>query len=167
MFLPFLLGAGMGLPWPFAGTGLSFLPKPGKWMVYVRNGFGLFILLLAFYYGYLTFHLFQVRGEEKHTCSEKTGVSSEDEGWLTDLEAAFIKAHKENRPVFIDFRASWCKSCQSFDKRTLKNPDIQKTLNSFVRVKFQAENPSDPFTKKVLDHFGVKGLPTMIVCEKK
>ena len=33
----------MGLPWPFAGAGLSFLPKPGKWMVRVKYGFGVLI----------------------------------------------------------------------------------------------------------------------------
>ena len=32
LVLPFVLGFGMALPWPFAGAGLSFLPKPGKWM---------------------------------------------------------------------------------------------------------------------------------------
>ena len=29
LLLPFVLGLGMALPWPFAAAGLSFLPKPG------------------------------------------------------------------------------------------------------------------------------------------
>ncbi|MBN1522421.1 MAG: thioredoxin family protein [Candidatus Aureabacteria bacterium] len=167
LFLPFFLGTGMGLPWPLAGAGLSFLPRPGKWMVYVRNGFGLFIVLLAFYYGYLAFHQFQQTTGEKHVRPEKTEDFSKDQEWMTDLEAAFIKAHKENRPVFIDFWASWCKSCYSLDKRTLKDMEVRKALDHFVRVKFQAENPSDPLTWEVLNYFGVRGLPTMVVCEKK
>ena len=40
LLLPFVLGIGMALPWPFAGAGLSFLPKPGTWMTRVKYGFG-------------------------------------------------------------------------------------------------------------------------------
>ena len=47
LFLPFLLGLGMALPWPFVGSGLSFLPKPGKWMQIVKNIFGIFILVFT------------------------------------------------------------------------------------------------------------------------
>ena len=45
--LPFFLGLGMALPWPFAGAGLSFLPRPGRWMVRVKQGMGLLILAFA------------------------------------------------------------------------------------------------------------------------
>ena len=47
LLLPFLLGLGMALPWPFAGAGLSFLPKPGGWMKWVKYSFGVLILLFA------------------------------------------------------------------------------------------------------------------------
>ena len=36
LLLPFLLGIGMALPWPFAGMGMSVLPKPGKFMIAVK-----------------------------------------------------------------------------------------------------------------------------------
>src|SRR5205823_11487394 len=38
--LPFLLGVGMAVPWPIAGAGLAALPKPGAWMVRVKQVFG-------------------------------------------------------------------------------------------------------------------------------
>src|SRR6185436_2111722 len=50
--LPFLLGVGMAVPWPLAGAGLTALPKPGAWMVRVKQGFGVLILATAAYYGY-------------------------------------------------------------------------------------------------------------------
>src|SRR6187401_3023924 len=50
--LPFVLGVGMGLPWPVAGAGLASLPKPGAWIVRVKQAFGVLILLTAGYYGY-------------------------------------------------------------------------------------------------------------------
>ena len=45
--LPFLLGLGMALPWPIAGAGIAALPKPGPWMVRVKQAFGVFILITA------------------------------------------------------------------------------------------------------------------------
>ncbi|MCX7009314.1 MAG: hypothetical protein NTY53_19050, partial [Kiritimatiellaeota bacterium] len=59
LLLPFLLGIGMALPWPLAGAGLSFLPKPGGWMTKVKYAFGVLILVLAAYYGYEAFNLFR------------------------------------------------------------------------------------------------------------
>ena len=59
LLLPFLLGLGMGLPWPFAGAGLSFLPKPGRWMMRVKYGFGVLIILFGLYYGHLAYGLFR------------------------------------------------------------------------------------------------------------
>src|SRR5206468_4137482 len=45
--LPFLLGVGMAIPWPIAGAGIAALPKPGAWMVRVKQAFGAFILAMA------------------------------------------------------------------------------------------------------------------------
>src|SRR5206468_10131363 len=38
--LPFFLGLGMALPWPLAGAGFAALPKPGAWMVRVKQVLG-------------------------------------------------------------------------------------------------------------------------------
>ena len=59
--LPFCLGLGMALPWPFVGAGLASLPKPGVWMVRVKQAFGVFILATAVYYGYQAYTLFANR----------------------------------------------------------------------------------------------------------
>ncbi len=45
--LPFFLGVGMAIPWPIAGAGLASLPKPGVWMVRVKQVFGVLILATA------------------------------------------------------------------------------------------------------------------------
>src|SRR5882672_1035414 len=59
--LPFFLGVGMAVPWPIAGAGLAALPKPGLWMVRVKQAFGVFILATAAYYGYEAYGLFADR----------------------------------------------------------------------------------------------------------
>ena len=59
--LPFVLGLGMAIPWPIAGAGIAALPKPGMWMVRVKQAFGVFILATAAYYGYESYAIFANR----------------------------------------------------------------------------------------------------------
>ncbi len=164
LLLPFLLGAGMALPWPFAGAGLSFLPKPGKWMVWVKYIFGIFIILMALYYGYVGISLYQ------ETKVPETVIENSSENvlpWIHSLNDGLKKAADENRPVFIDFWATWCKNCKAMDATAFKDPEVQKNMSRFVLVKYQAEKPEDPETKKVLDYFRVVGLPTYVILEPK
>src|SRR5207245_2428135 len=59
--LPFFLGIGMAVPWPLAGAGIAALPKPGAWMVRVKQVFGVLILATAIYYGYEAYSIFSNR----------------------------------------------------------------------------------------------------------
>ncbi len=152
LLLPFLLGAGMALPWPFAGAGLSLLPKPGAWMLKVKHAFGIFILAIAAYYAYNWYSMFTDKPTE--------GFES---GWLLSLPYALTKAEKEKLPLLIDFSASWCKNCEAMDLTTLRNPKVTERLEKFVKLRFLAENPNDPAIKEVLSHFKVLGLPTYVV----
>ena len=57
--LPFALGIGMGFPWVLLGAGLSrWLPKPGRWMVWVERGFGVVAIAFALHYGWLAWNGF-------------------------------------------------------------------------------------------------------------
>ncbi len=151
LLLPFVLGVGMGLPWPFAGAGLSFLPKPGKWMEWVKYAFGVLILGFAIYYGYQTYQVFGAPRIE------------EQDGWFTSLPEALAAADKEQKPLFIDFSASWCKNCKAMERTTLKELEVVNRLDSYVKLKFHAEKPNESATKEVLDYFDSVGLPTFVV----
>jgi len=156
--LPFLLGVGMGLPWPFAGGGLSFLPKPGAWMTRVKQGFGVFIIAFAAYYGYTAWHIY----DQKNVDPEAVRASVEaqgHEGWETSLEAALTKAKAEGKPVFVDFWASWCKNCLVMNETVLKDATVLQELEEVVKVKVQAEDPAASPVKEVWEHFKLVGLP--------
>ena len=66
--LPFVLGLGMAMPWPIAGAGLASLPKPGMWMVRVKQAMGVFILATAAYYAYIAYGIFANRGSIRRRC---------------------------------------------------------------------------------------------------
>lgn len=155
--LPFVLGIGMALPWPFAGGGLSFLPKPGKWMEYVKYGFGIGIIFFALYYGHLSYRAF-------NPAEITEGIDGRtNEGF----DAALDNAAAAGTPVVLDFTASWCKNCAVMEKTTFKDEMVKAELESYVFLKYYAEDPDNPNTKAVMQHFGAQGLPTLIVLQPK
>jgi len=160
LLLPFLLGLGMALPWPFVGAGLSVLPKPGKWMKWVTKIFGIIILIIALYYGYTAFHLFS--SQTDNTEYQNNPAESQLE-WTSSLLTGLERAAQENKPILIDFWATWCKNCLAMDATTFQDPQVQDVLQDFVLIKYQAEDLKASPHKELLDHFGIIGLPTYVV----
>ena len=130
----------MAIPWPIAGAGLAALPKPGMWMVRVKQAFGVFILATAAYYGYEAYSIFANRWVDPAAVDvERRGAA---EGRLARV------ARRRPRPRAaraeagaIDMWATWCKNCLTMDKTTLENADVQTALAGYVKIKFQAEDP--------------------------
>jgi thiol:disulfide interchange protein len=167
LLLPFLLGLGMGLPWPFAGAGLSFLPKPGRWMTRVKYGFGAFIILFAAYYGHLSFSLFQssatlVASATAHPTDINAAVPPGEQ-----LAQALRQAQVDGQPLFIDFWASWCKNCSAMEHTTFESAPVKQRLAGFRQVRLQTERPNQAPSKEVLDHFKVMGLPSYVILKPK
>jgi thiol:disulfide interchange protein len=164
--LPFLLGVGMAVPWPVAGAGLAALPKPGAWMVRVKQVFGVLILATAAYYGYEAYSIFSDRFVDASAVT-----SSVDEqvkaGWHRRLDEALDIAAREHKPVLIDMWATWCKNCLTMDKTTFKDPEIVAALDGYVKIKFQAENPDEQPAKAVMQRFEAVGLPSYVILRPK
>lgn len=149
LLLPFLLGIGMALPWPFAGAGFTFLPKPGGWMDWVKRGFGVLILLMAVYYGKLGFGLFD-------SGSAKTEQTA-------DLETELAAAYDADQPVLLYFSADWCKNCKEMEKDTWPDSEVQSRLEPYRFVKVDATHPDRPPASDILDRFEIQGLPTYLI----
>ena len=149
--LPFVLGLGMAAPWPVAGAGLSFLPKPGAWMVWVKKVFGVVVLLFAAHYGWVA-----VKG-----LLPSEGLSGSD---LPAIEAAIAQAHAEGKPVLLDFWGPACKACEEMEAKTLPEATVQAELKRFVFLKVRmdlAVGAIAPAQKR----FAIQGLPTYVVLE--
>ncbi|MDP8202733.1 MAG: cytochrome c biogenesis protein CcdA [Candidatus Tenebribacter burtonii] len=159
LLLPFLLGIGMAIPWPFAGAGLSFLPKPGNWMKWVKIIFGIIILVIAIFYIYTSVKIFKSnKPVEIGEYSHETSILP----WKHSLTEGLLEAKKTGKPVFIDFWATWCKNCLAMDATTFKDEKVIEEFDNYILVKYKAENLKASPTKEILKHFEIIGLPTYI-----
>ena len=154
LFLPFVLGLGMALPWPVLAGGFSVIPKPGGWMKYVKYIFGVIIIGLGLYYGYLAYDI----------GSSKAGDPAEN---IALLKEALTRSAREKKPVLLDFRAEWCKNCKAMEQTTFKDPMVVDELKNFIFVKFDATDISDPAISSVLKRFQVSGLPAYLIVQGK
>ena len=162
LLLPFCLGIGMALPWPMAGAGLSFLPKPGTWTVRVKHAFGFFILATAAYYGYVAYGIFENRWVDAGAVASSVEEKLE-EGWYASMSEGLEAARAEDKLVLVDMWATWCKNCLTMDQTTFKDPDVAAKLDAYVKIKFQAEDPSSSPAKEIMNRFSAIGLPTYAI----
>ena len=149
--LPFVLGLGMAAPWPIAGAGLSFLPRPGAWMVWVKKAFGVVVLLFALHYGWVAAKAFL----------PSEGLDGAD---LPAIEAAIEKARAEGRPVLLDFWGTACKACEEMERDTFPDADVRRELERFALIKVRMDL-ADRAIRPTQERFGIKGLPTYVVIE--
>lgn len=77
---------------------------------------------------------------------------------IQELDEA-IKA--SNKPVMLDFWATWCVSCKEFDEITFQDEEVIKTLSKFTLLKADVtKNTQDD--KELMKKFNIFGPPGMI-----
>lgn len=152
ILLPFVMGVGMALPWPFAGAGMKVLPKPGAWMKWVNRVFGVLVLGFAAYYGQLA-----IRG---WTGADTVYGKVRNEVILRDLGK--VVAGERKKPLLVDCWATWCKNCSAMDA-VMADERVKRALEPFEVLRVQAEDVSE--LRKVKGFESVKGLPAFVIFE--
>lgn len=185
VLLPFMLGVGMALPWPFTGAGMAVLPKPGAWMVWVKNGFGVLIAVMGIYYGWLTYTGITTSMQMGSGSRGRSPSSSIPNGLSTtggraasraamdgtELMAGDVdgwtrwlaESKTERKPLLVDFHASWCKDCEVMDRTTFRDPAVRKALENFIVVRVATERPAEEPALGMCQALGITGLPTFLV----
>ena len=157
ILLPFVMGVGMALPWPFAGAGMKVLPKPGAWMKWVNRVFGVVVLGFAAWYGMLAWRGFAGSVESLGAIGAIGSIGS-----IESLEAVGERIAGAKRPVLVDCWATWCKNCSAMDA-VMADEKVKRALEPFEVLRVQAEDISE--LRKVRGFESVKGLPAFVIFE--
>ncbi len=90
------------------------------------------------------------------------GVAAAADGqWQPWTADAVERAQAAGRPVFVDFTASWCLSCQVNERVALERPEVEQALAGANVALFKADwTRYDDSITQALASFGRSGVPT-------
>ena len=166
--LPFVLGLGMALPWPFLGAGLKVLPKPGAWMKWVNRLFALLVFGFAVWYGRLAWLGFaqdmrQETGDAngRNQDARLSATPETFEALLANVQTSTSTSTSEStKPILVDCWATWCKNCAAMEK-VFEEPEVKKALEGYTVIRMQAE---DMKALRALKGFeSIRGLPAFVI----
>ena len=84
--------------------------------------------------------------------------------WQPYTQANFEAARASGKPVFIDFTAAWCLSCQVNERAVLHSADVEKKLiDNHVQLIKADWTQYDPQITEELGAVGRSGVPTYVI----
>jgi hypothetical protein len=69
----------------------------------------------------------------------KIAVSAPPAQASESLASAMSRARDTRRPLILEFSTQWCEPCREFQQRVLPDPGVQRALQDFVFVSYDAE----------------------------
>jgi thiol:disulfide interchange protein DsbD len=90
--------------------------------------------------------------------------SSESQGWQPWSAQAVSRAQAAGRPVFVDFTAAWCLSCQVNERVALQKPEVEDAFRITNVLLLKADwTRHDEQITQALTALGRSGVPTYVL----
>lgn len=159
--LAIFLALGLGLALPYIAVAaapqlVEFLPRPGRWMRWLKGLLGLSLVGTAIW-------LMSIIGVQTGILNV-AALTRGDSYWIAFDEAAIEGYVAKNQVVFVDVTADWCITCQANKKLVLNQQPVAGRLENAAVVAMKADwtNP-DPKVADFLGRHGRYGIPFNIV----
>ena len=96
--------------------------------------------------------------------SETPATAQNKAGWEPWSAEAVSRYQAQGRPVFVDFTASWCLSCQVNERVALNQPEVQKAITEANVALLRADwTRHDESITQTLASLGRSGVPTYVL----
>jgi thiol:disulfide interchange protein len=77
--------------------------------------------------------------------------------WLTSLDEAMAAAKQQNKPLIVDFWATWCGPCKTMEEATWPDPKVIAASANYIMVKQDVDK-----NQKTANRYKVEGVPTLL-----
>ncbi|MDN5107287.1 protein-disulfide reductase DsbD [Aliarcobacter butzleri] len=127
----------------------------------------IFILGIVLFVGAISGATNPLNPLEKFTSSKMTQVSDEKLIFkkIKNIQELELAIKKSNKPVMLDFWASWCISCKELEEITFQDEQVINKLQEFTLLKADVTENNDE-DKALQKKFGVVGPPALIFWDK-
>ena len=141
------IAAGMSAPYAILAVKpawLRYLPKPGIWMVRVKQALGVLLLGTVLWLGWVLFEQFTNRPQP--------------------FPPQLARALAQEKIVFVDFTADWCVNCKVNERLVLDSDSVQDAFRQKHVILLKADWTSgDEDITALLRKFGRAGVPCYVV----
>jgi suppressor for copper-sensitivity B len=158
--LAIFLALGLGLAAPYLAIAAApelvrLLPRPGRWMRWLKGLLGITLLGTAIW-------LISIIGVQTGLLSGST--NGDRIAWTKFDEGAIAAQVADGKTVFVDVTADWCLTCQANKNLVLARGPVAARLQDegIVAMKADWTNP-DPAISAFLERHGRYGIPFNIV----
>jgi len=127
------------------------------------------LLFLGLGYGYGLEKNLRWRSPRADAAAESDIIQKSPDGivWRRWSRDAVAKARAEGRPVFVDFTADWCLTCQANEKSSIEISSVRKKLQEINAVTLLGDYTKlPPDIGEELEKFGRAGVPLVLVYPK-
>jgi suppressor for copper-sensitivity B len=158
------LAMSIGLALPYLAVAAApqlavMLPRPGRWMVWLRKLLGISMAATALWLGWV---LAGQLGLLRATPIEQ--AQGEAVHWRAFDQAAIPGLVASGKTVFVDVTADWCLTCKANKTLVIDRAPVSTGLNRASVVPMVADwTKPDPAISRYLGHFKRYGIPVNVV----
>jgi DsbC/DsbD-like thiol-disulfide interchange protein/cytochrome c biogenesis protein CcdA len=149
------LGAGMALPYAALAASPGwrrYLPKPGPWMPRLKRWLAVPLYATVLWLGWVFAQQVSLLDEGNDAAWEPYSAQK-----VASLGAA-------GRPVFVDFTAAWCVTCQVNKRAVLSRDDVMAAFRDKGVTLVRADwTRRDPEIARALSALGRSGVPVYVL----